>query len=104
MGQGTINCYLLSVPLSGHIVYSKSPQIKNSVFANQAVQFLARKKVFQTEAVLFLLCHMSNSSILQSFSNKETFCHAMSLDNSRNRAPQLKKIIFVNSFSCNLTV
>ena len=60
--------------------YSKSPRIRNSVFANQAVQFLVHETVFQIEAGLFLKCHIRNSLILQGFYCQEPFCHAISLN------------------------
>ena len=60
--------------------YSKSPRIGNSVFGDQAVQFLVQEKVFQIEAGWFLKYHVRNSLILQGFSYQETFCHAISLD------------------------
>ena len=39
-------------------MYSKSPRIRNSVFANQAVQFLVHETLFQIEAGWFLKCHI----------------------------------------------
>ena len=60
-------------------VHSKSPRIRNSVFASQVVQFLVRKKVFQIEAGWFLKYHIRNSLILQGISYQERFCHAISL-------------------------
>ena len=42
--------------------YSKSPRKRNSIFANQAVQFLVHETVFQIEAGWFLKCHIRNSS------------------------------------------
>ena len=60
--------------------YSKSPQIRNSVFANQAFRFLVHETAFQTEAGWFLKCHIKNSLILEVFYYQETFCHIISLD------------------------
>ena len=61
--------------MTGETVYNKSPQIRNSVFANQVVQFLVHETVFQVETGWCLKC-----LILQGFCCQGTFCHAISLD------------------------
>ena len=60
--------------------YSTSPQIRNSVFVNQAVQFLVHETVSQIEAGWFLKCHIRNLLILQGFYCQEPFCRAISLN------------------------
>ena len=56
------------VPFNCH--YSKTLRIRNSVFANQDVQFLVHDTVFQIEAGWFLKCHKRNSLILKVFTVK----------------------------------